>query len=163
MGAPRLVVLLTSLVLAAACSAPVARTGQPAPPLAGVTLDGGRLDLAELRGRPVIVNFWASWCRPCREEFPLLAAALRDHAEEGLAIVGVLFKDEPEPARRFVADQGVDWPTVLDPDGRLAATYRVVAPPQTYFIDRSGVVRSIQIGELLGVDLDRQLPAILAR
>ncbi|HWP62807.1 MAG TPA: TlpA disulfide reductase family protein [Candidatus Binatia bacterium] len=163
MGAPRLVVLLTSLVLVAACSAPVARTGQPAPPLAGATLDGGHLDLAELRGRPVIVNFWASWCVPCREEFPLLAAALRDHAQEGLVIVGVLFKDEPEPARRFVAEQGVDWPTVLDPDGRLAAAYRVVAPPQTYFIDRSGIVRSIQIGELLEVDLDRQLPAILAR
>lgn len=163
MEAPRLVVLLTSLVLVAACSAPVARTGQPAPPLAGATLDGGHLDLAELRGRPVIVNFWASWCVPCREEFPLLAAALRDHAQEGLVIVGVLFKDEPEPARRFVAEQGVDWPTVLDPDGRLAAAYRVVAPPQTYFIDRSGIVRSIQIGELLEVDLDRQLPAILAR
>lgn len=152
-----------SAVVVAACASPVARTGQPAPPLAGATLDGGRLDLAELRGRPVIVNFWASWCVPCREEFPLLAAALRDHAQEGLAIVGVLFKDEAEPARRFVAEQGADWPTVLDPDGRLAAAYRVVAPPQTYFIDRSGVVRSIQIGELLEVDLDRQLPAILTR
>lgn len=62
-----------------------------------------------------------------------------------------------------MAEEGVDWPTVLDPDGRLAAAYRVVAPPQTYFIDRSGVVRSIQIGELLDVDLERQLPAILAR
>lgn len=139
----------------------MARTGEPAPPLAGATLDGERFDLAELRGRPVIVNFWASWCVPCREEFPLLATAARDHADAGLAVVGVLFKDEPEPARRFVAEQGVDWPTVLDPDGRLAAAYRVVAPPQTYFIDRSGVVRSIQIGELIEADLERQLPAIL--
>jgi cytochrome c biogenesis protein CcmG/thiol:disulfide interchange protein DsbE len=111
----------------------------------------------------VIVNFWASWCVPCREEFPLLAAALRAHADDGLAIVGVLFKDEPEPARRFVAEEGVDWPTLLDPDGRLADAYRVVAPPQSYFVDRSGVIRSIQIGELLESDLERQLPAILAR
>ena len=147
----------------AACGGPVARTGQPAPPLAGETLDGRRFDLGDLRGRPVIVNFWASWCVPCREEFPLLAAALRAHADDGLAIVGVLFKDEPEPARRFVAAEGVDWPTLLDPDGRLADAYRVVAPPQSYFVDRSGVIRSIQIGELLESDLERQLPAILAR
>ncbi len=163
MGAWRLVVLLAVLVAVAACSSPVARTGEPAPALAGTTLDGGHLDLADLRGRPVIVNFWASWCVPCREEFPLLAAALREHAAEGLAIVGVLFKDEAEPARRFIAEEGARWPTILDPDGRFAAAYRVVAPPQTYFIDRSGVVRSIQIGELLDVDLARQLPAILAR
>lgn len=159
----RLGLLLAVLVAVAACSSPVARTGQPAPPLAGTTLDGGHVDLAELRGRPVIVNFWASWCIPCREEFPLLAAALRNHAADGLAIVGVLFKDEAEPAQRFVAEERVDWPTVLDPDGRLAEAYRVVAPPQTYFIDRSGVIRSIQIGELLDVDLEHQLPAILAR
>lgn len=92
-----------------------------------------------------------------------MAAALREHADEGLAIVGVLFKDEPEPARRFVTEEGADWPTILDPEGRLAAAYRVVAPPQTYFIDREGIIRSIQIGELLQEDLDRQLPAILGR
>ncbi len=155
--------LLVAAAVLVGCSSPVARTGQPAPSLAGETLDGGHLDLADLRGRPVIVNFWASWCVPCREEFPLLAAALREHAADDLAIVGVLFKDEAEPARRFVAEQGVDWPTLLDPDGRLAAAYRVVAPPQTYFIDREGVIRSIQIGELLEEDLDRQLPAILGR
>jgi hypothetical protein len=73
----------------------------------------------------------------------------------------VLYKDDPAPARDFVAQMGADWPTLLDPSGSLATAYTVVAPPQTYFIDRAGVLRSRQIGELLQEDLDRQLPAIL--
>jgi cytochrome c biogenesis protein CcmG/thiol:disulfide interchange protein DsbE len=109
----------------------------------------------------VIVNFWASWCGPCRDEFPLLVAAERAHAADDLAIVGVLYKDDAAPARDFVARMGADWATVLDPSGALATAYTVVAPPQTYFIDRSGVLRSRQIGELLQEDLDRELPTIL--
>jgi cytochrome c biogenesis protein CcmG/thiol:disulfide interchange protein DsbE len=144
-----------------ACGSRVAKQGEAVPPIVGDTIDGSHLDLASLRGRPVIVNFWASWCGPCREEFPLLLAAEKAHAADGLAIVGVLYKDDPAPARDFVAQMGADWPTVLDPSGELATAYTVVAPPQTYFIDRSGILRSRQIGELLAEDLDRQLPAIL--
>ncbi len=143
------------------CGSSVAKVGEIAPPIAGDTIDGSHLDLASLRGRPVIVNFWASWCGPCREEFPLLLAAEKAHTADGLAIVGVLYKDDAAPARDFVAEMGADWPTVVDPSGALAQAYTVVAPPQTYFIDRAGVLRSRQIGELLAEDLDRQLPAIL--
>ncbi len=109
-----------------------------------------------------MLNFWASWCGPCKDEFPLLEQALATHEADGLAIVGVLFKDEPATATAFVASQGADWPTVTDPDGAAATTWKVVAPPQTYFIDRTGVVRARQIGEVRDqAELERLLATIL--
>ena len=138
------------------------RIGQPAAALSGATLDGSPLSLADYRGRPVILNFWASWCGPCKDEFPLLKEALAAHEADGLAIVGVLFKDEPSAAATFVASQGADWPTVTDPDGAAATAWKVVAPPQTYFIDRAGVVRERQIGEVRDrTELERLLATIL--
>ncbi len=154
------------LVLVAACGAPggapaEARTGQPAPTLTGTALDGSTIDLAAYRGRPVIVNFWASWCTPCRAEFPLFAERLASLGpSDGLVILGVLYKDEPALAQRFLDEVTAPWPTVTDGDGSIAAAYRVVAPPQTYFIDQAGVLRAIQIGEVRPEDFDSQYAKI---
>ena len=137
-----------------------AEVGAPAPAIVGTTLDGASFDLAELRGRPLIVNFWGPSCVPCRDEFPLLAAKLAEHASDGLAIVGVLTDDPPGPAREFEAEYGGGWPTVIDPEKALKIAYRVAARPQTYFIDRSGVIRKIQIGELTDADFERQYALI---
>jgi cytochrome c biogenesis protein CcmG/thiol:disulfide interchange protein DsbE len=134
--------------------------GQPAPAIAGTTLDGAPFDLAALRGRPVVINFWGPTCVPCREEFPLLKAKLTAHAADGLAVVGILADDAPDPARTFVADEGATWPTVIDPGGALKNTYRVVGRPQSYFIDRAGILRSIQIGEVRDADFERQYALI---
>lgn len=131
-----------------------------APPIVGTTLDGAPLDLADYRGRPVLINFWGPSCVPCRDEFPLLLAKLTEHADDGFAIVGVLTDDPPEPARQFVADFGATWPTVQDPDKALKTTYRVAGRPQTYFVDGEGVIRSIQIGELRDADFERQYAKI---
>jgi cytochrome c biogenesis protein CcmG/thiol:disulfide interchange protein DsbE len=109
----------------------------------------------------VIVNYWASWCVPCRDEFPLFEQALRDHAVDGLAIVGTTYLDSDDAAKAFMAKTGASWPSVTDPDGSRAKAWRVVAPPQTYFIDRNGVIVSRQIGEVGPADFQRQLDAIL--
>jgi len=136
--------------------------GKPAPALAGITLDGTPFDLVSLRGSPVLVNFWASWCGPCRDEFPLLAAAEKRHAAQGLKVIGVLFKDDAAPARAFVTDEKADWPTVTDPSRTIAQPWAVLAPPQSYFIDRSGIVRDLQIGQVRDASaLDAILAAIL--
>jgi cytochrome c biogenesis protein CcmG/thiol:disulfide interchange protein DsbE len=134
--------------------------GQPAPAIVGTTLDGTVFDLASLRGVPVVVNFWGPSCVPCRDEFPLFAAKQAEHAADGFTVVGVLTDDPVEPARDFVAQYGGDWETVVDPDKAIKAAYRVVARPQTYFVDRSGVIRSIQIGEVTDADFERQYERI---
>ena len=134
--------------------------GSVVPNVAGTTLDGSPFDLSALRGRPVIVNFWGPSCVPCRTEFPLLAAKARAHAAEGLVIVGVLMDDPVEPARAFAAQYGGTWPTVIDPDGAIKAAWRVLLRPQTYFVDRAGILRSIQFGEVRDEDFERQYALI---
>ena len=163
-------VILVAL-LVTACAAPgtssssgttsQARAGDPAPPLTGTTLDGAPFDLASYRGRPVIVNFWASWCVPCRDEFPLFKDAAGKYGPDGLTIVGTVFSDDEVAARKFASTAGATWPSLIDPDGSHARDWRVVAPPQTYFIGRDGIIASRQIGQLTQADFERQLAAIL--
>jgi cytochrome c biogenesis protein CcmG/thiol:disulfide interchange protein DsbE len=114
--------------------------------ISGTTLDGTAFDLASLRGRPVVINFWGPSCIPCRDEFPQFLRELQAHRADGLAIVGILTDDPPEPARQFVAEYKATWPTVIDPDGSIKRTDRIVGRPFTWFVDRSGVIRSRQIG-----------------
>lgn len=134
--------------------------GEIAPDITGTTLDGTPFRLADLRGHPVIVNFWGPSCVPCRSEFPLFKAKLAEHAADGLQVVGVLMFDTPTEARGFVAQFGATWPTVVDPDGHLRTAYQAVARPQTYFIDRDGVLRTIQIGEVVNAEFERQYATI---
>jgi cytochrome c biogenesis protein CcmG/thiol:disulfide interchange protein DsbE len=141
-------------------ASPGIEKGKPVPDIAGTTLDGSAFALADLRGRPVIVNFWGPSCVPCLTEFPLLQAKLTQHAATGLAIVGILTDDPPEPARDFVRHFGATWPTVIDPERAIKAAWRVAARPQTYFVDRTGVLRSIQVGELTDGEFERQLALI---
>lgn len=138
-----------------------ARIGEPAPDFALADLDGNPIRLDELRGRPVIVNFWASWCGPCLEEFPLLRRATERHRD--LAVVGIVFNDHSESARAFMARMGATWPAAMDPGGQLAARYGVFAPPESFFIDRDGIVRGRQIGPFDASGLDRQLALITDR
>ncbi|MEX2011738.1 MAG: TlpA disulfide reductase family protein [Chloroflexota bacterium] len=158
-AAAALVVAIVRLTDPAGSGAGIARN-RPAPDIAGVTLDGAAFRLSDLRGRPVIVNFWGPNCPPCRDEFPLFKAKLAEHAGDGLAIVGVLMWDPPEPARDFVAEFGAGWPTIIDPDEKILSAYRVAARPQTYFIDADGILRAIQIGEVSDAVFERQYATI---
>lgn len=138
-----------------AVDGPRVAIGQPAPDIAGTTIDGEPFRLSDYAGRPVILNFWGPSCVPCRDEFPLLIAKLAEHAADDVAIVGILTDDPPEPARRFVADYRASWPTVEDPGAVIKTTYRVVARPHSFFIDPAGVVQAQQIGELRDEDFER--------
>jgi cytochrome c biogenesis protein CcmG/thiol:disulfide interchange protein DsbE len=137
------------------------RIGAQAPTFSLVDLDGNPVDLADYRGRPVIVNFWASWCAPCVEEIPELQAALAEHADTGLAIIGIVYNDRSDAASEFMARMGGGWPSVMDPGGEVARDYAIYGPPESFFVDRDGVIRGRQIGQLSAADLERQLNTIL--
>jgi len=135
--------------------------GQPVPEIAGTTLDGGAIALSQYRGHPVVVNFWASWCVPCQQEMPLLAQKAKAHAASGLVIVGVLSDDSITSGQAFEKQFGATWPTVFDPNGTIKAAYRVLGRPQSYFVDKDGILRSIQIGYLTDADFERQFAMIV--
>lgn len=120
--------------------------GKPLPDVTLKDLDGSPVRLADLRGRPLIVNIWASWCVPCREEFPLLVGAYGEYRDRGLDVVGIIRRDSPESAARFAADQGATWRMLLDPNEAAYHALIGIGVPQTYFVDADGIVRWVNIG-----------------
>ncbi|WP_199516670.1 TlpA family protein disulfide reductase [Nucisporomicrobium flavum] len=118
-----------------------ARSGT-APALTGTTLTGATFDAAALRGKVVLVNVWASWCDPCRQELPVLAAAQRRWAARGLAVVGIDIRDNAESARALLSGLGVqDLQSIADPQGTTAVAWGARGVPETFVVDRSGQVR----------------------
>jgi cytochrome c biogenesis protein CcmG/thiol:disulfide interchange protein DsbE len=113
--------------------------GRQAPTFSLVGLDGELVDLAELRGQPVVINFWATWCQPCVYEHPILVAAARRY--EGRAqFVGVIYQDEPDMIRRFVRQRGEWGPSLIDSGGEVAIAYGVYGAPETFVLDADGVI-----------------------
>jgi cytochrome c biogenesis protein CcmG/thiol:disulfide interchange protein DsbE len=134
----------------------VAAVGRAAPAFETFDLDGHRVALADERGKPVLVNFWASWCTPCRAEFPRLRAVAGD-----VRVLGVVFHDTASAARSFMDSEHGTWPALIDPKHQIADAYGVrLKPgiPVTFAIDRAGVVRLRHLGEASDADV-RQLIA----
>ncbi len=119
--------------------------GQRAPDFTLVDLDGRAIRLSDLRGEPVLLNFWATWCPPCRAEMPELARVAGEQ-QGNVRVVGVNLQGEPGEVRSFAAQAGVHFPILLDRDLAVAHNYLVRAIPTTYFLDRDGVIRDVQVG-----------------
>lgn len=126
-------------------------------------LDGGRVRLSGLRGRPVVVNFWASWCNPCRREFPLLRDARRRHRAQGLEVVGITYQDIPSDSRRFARSRDARWPLAVDDGGAVARAYGVRAVPQTFFVRRDGTLATRTFGITSAAALEDDLSSIVGR
>jgi len=125
-------------------------------------LDGQPLTLSNLRGRPTIINFWATWCPPCRRELPALEAAYQAHRDE-IGFIAVDVKEEAGTVLAFVEELGLTFPVVLDPEGAISnISYQVRGLPTTIFVDAHGVVAARHIGPLDEASIDRYLVPLLA-
>jgi thiol-disulfide isomerase/thioredoxin len=135
------------------------RTGDPAPEAAFPLLDGGLGTLTDLRGTPVVVNFFASWCEPCKAEMPDFAEV---HAEVGdeVAFLGISLRDAEEDTRALLERTGVAYAIGRDPSGSLAEDFGVVNMPTTYFLDAAGDIFSTHAGALTADALRSQLAAL---
>ena len=136
--------------------------GQIAPDFSLLSLAGKPVRLSDFRGHPVWINFWASWCPPCRDEMPRLEGVYLTHEADGLVILGVAVRDAPADVGAFVKEVGVTYPIVLDETGKIADRYRAVALPVQYWIDRDGIVRGWAFGELPLDQYDPSLAKILS-
>ena len=123
------------------------RLGYLAPEIALVDLRGERISLRGLRGRPVLLNFWASWCPPCRAEIPALQEFYERYRGD-VAVVGVNWSESPEEVRTFLERFGVGYPNLLDRQGKAFVTYRLTGVPTTFFLDEQGLIRGVWFGPL---------------
>jgi len=120
--------------------------GEAAPDFALTSIDGKNVRLKELRGQVVLVNFWASWCGPCRQEMPLLEDMYKKYNKLGFVILGVNVEEDSSKAKSMLRDVPVTFPVLLDPQNSVSKQYNVKAMPTTAIVDRNGKIRYIHEG-----------------
>jgi cytochrome c biogenesis protein CcmG/thiol:disulfide interchange protein DsbE len=123
--------------------------------------EAGTLALSDLEGKPVVLNFWGSWCGPCRDEAPILSAADPRWRERGVIFLGVDSKDAEADALAFEEEFGIRYHSVVDADGSLGVEYGVFGYPETFFIDADGVIRAKQVGPIDAPTLETYLAQIV--
>lgn len=124
---------------------------EPAPEVSGTTLEGEPTSLADRKGKVVVVNFWASWCAPCRAEAPALEEVAKETKADGVEFLGINIKDNKAPAKAFVRNFKTSYPSIYDQSGAIAMGFRKTVPPSaipsTLVIDRQGRVAAVVIGQ----------------
>jgi cytochrome c biogenesis protein CcmG/thiol:disulfide interchange protein DsbE len=156
----RLIHVLPAALLLAACGdapggGPV-KVGAEAPAYAAETLDGERAALAQMRGRPVLLNVWATWCKPCQQEVPALEQLHRTYAPRGLQVIGVSIDqgDQEQGIREFLQEFGASYPIWLDPDGEITSAYSTMGVPNTFLIGPDGRVLWKHVGPVTADDAE---------
>jgi cytochrome c biogenesis protein CcmG, thiol:disulfide interchange protein DsbE len=158
----RRVLLLAVLALGPAAAAHALATGEVAPDFTRTDLQGKAFTLSALRGKVVLLNFWATWCAPCREEMPAFSAWQRSHGKQGLAIVGVSMDDDPGSVRQALATRPVSYPVVMG-DAKLGERMGgVLGLPLSYLLDRDGRVVARYQGEASLGAIEARIKELLA-
>lgn len=137
--------------------------GRPAPEFALNELnDAQPISLSALRGHVVVVNFWASWCIPCRVEHPVLLEATRKYEPKGVKFIGIAYNDKPDDSKRWLEELGKAYPSLVDPGARTAIDYGVTGVPETFILNKQGIVAFKKFGPLTTEEINQKLDSLLA-
>ena len=161
-----LVMILTSGLLITGCtdgSEPTATVGKAAPDFQLQNLDGQSISLNDLKGKPVLVNFWATWCRPCVSEMPYIQEIYDEWSGKGLIVLAINIGDSSSEAEQFLQDHNLSLPVLLDTNKAVAQRYNIRGIPTTFFIDKDGIIQEKIIGafpnkEAIENRLDKIMP-----
>lgn len=153
--------LLALLGYGLAQKTPPPLVGGPAPDFTLQLFDGGEITLSELRGQVIVINFWASWCPPCREEAPLLEEAWRFYRDQGVVFIGVDWLDTEDEARAYIREFDLTYPNGPDLGSRIGRAYRITGVPETFFITREGLVATHIPAPLDAITLVTNIEALL--
>ncbi len=135
--------------------------GDMAPPFELTTFDGRKISLEQLRGRPIVLNFWASWCVPCKAEAKDLQEAYTLFKELGVEFVGIAVQDTREDAMKFIEEYGVTYPNGLDETGDIARDYKIYGIPKTFVIDREGRFIFMHTGSITKEMLSNEIKKLI--
>ena len=137
--------------------APAPEIGRLAPDFTLVDLEGNPVTLSDFRGKTVFINFWATWCPPCRAEMPEIEAVYQKYKDKGVVVIGVDILEPEDVVRQFVEQGGYSWTFVLDTSGEVAGNYRITAIPTSFFIDREGIIQAVNISAITKRAMENKL------
>jgi len=162
LGIMAFLVLLMLLVPRGEAEA-VPQVGSPAPDFEIPALDGGTVRLSDLRGRPVVINFWATWCPPCRKEMPDFQDVYDRYKADGLQFYAINVGESQVTVRDFTGRLGIDLPILIDSNEEAQTAYNILPIPATFFIDRDGVVRAVYQYQMSRAQIEIEVQRLMAR
>ena len=146
-------VLLMTLITVSSCATPHdsgpsvgSQVGNRAPGFNLVDLKGKAVSLADFQGKPLLINFWTTWCSPCRREMPYLQEVYEEWSDKGLSMLVINLRESPSTVKEFLSTNGLFLPILLDSTGRVSDNYGIISIPTTFFIDGDGIIRQKAVG-----------------
>ncbi|MBA7693398.1 Thiol-disulfide oxidoreductase ResA [subsurface metagenome] len=156
------IVLMTSVLLVVGCSSPAPQVGKPAPDFQLPNLEGQVVSLSDFRGKPVLLNFWATWCSPCRFEMPFIQSIFEESSDTGLVILAVDIGEAPSTVKDFIQSGNFSFPVLLDTSQDVALEYNIRGIPTTFLIDKDGIIQEIRVGAFPSMlEIKRSLSKII--